>query len=270
VLEAASTCVLTFDYQDGKGETPTAPRSDHQAIAEEIVVKPLSGLECLCVCRTSILELSENEATYEHLIARSQEGIDLQVAVRAKTFRTAESDRVWSQRTVRRLREAERHGNAVVRGVRSERAARSIGWDLHDPAEPRIGSPGGPVWRLNDWVQYPRTVLQIEACWSDLDFLYFDEMRDQWYYRITQDDLQRTHLSLREFADPIYHDLTALPDFTRLLSEGANLSEPYRPSEPSSVTLPVFSGNDAVCLLCYGQSVPACVMMIARPIIISG
>ena len=62
-----------------------------------------------------------------------------------------------------------------------------------------------------------KTVDDIERLWSEDDFLYFDTLEDQWYYRITRDDLRRKQMDLRSFLRPIYQILVTMAEFNRVI-----------------------------------------------------
>lgn len=73
--------------------------------------------------------------------------------------------------------------------------------DVRNPNNPIVVSPGGPIWEINDWLSYQQSLESVGAIWTDNDFLYFDETRDLWYYRITKSDLQG-HGTLKDFLTP--------------------------------------------------------------------
>ena len=83
--------------------------------------------------------------------------------------------------------------------------------------------PGGPIFVMGDWLDYPTSIKGIEEEWKDTDYLYFDlyssyfKRDDAWYYRLTREDLNRTNTNLREFLNPVHEVLGKNPDFQFLL-----------------------------------------------------
>ena len=83
---------------------------------------------------------------------------------------------------------------------------------------------------VNDWLGYPDTLTNIETMWTSLDYLYFSETTDTWYYRLTREDLTRSKIGLNEFLMPVYKDIKQTANFdlllkgrTSLLSEISNI-----------------------------------------------
>jgi len=83
---------------------------------------------------------------------------------------------------------------------------------------PVITGPGGPAFVVRDWLTYPASVSTIEELWTAVDYLYFNETVDAWYYQLTREDLKRLNMSLREFLKPVYEILRKKSEF-RLLVE---------------------------------------------------
>lgn len=72
--------------------------------------------------------------------------------------------------------------------------------DSTDPAHPRITMPGGPVWRLTDWLNYPENIANLDKEWGEDEFLFLSEApRDKWDNRITRADLRKAKLTLEQF-----------------------------------------------------------------------
>jgi glycosyltransferase involved in cell wall biosynthesis len=109
-----------------------------------------------------------------------------------------------------------------------------------------ISDPGGPTWQINDWLAFSQSLEKVDSLWADDDYLYFDDLRDLWYYRITRQDLMRHNLTLKAFLQPIQDMLTTNADFqaiakkepevsqriTRLKSEiGERVADPKRLSD---------------------------------------
>jgi len=98
-----------------------------------------------------------------------------------------------------------------------EHSGRLRGFDVRDPKKPVLSSPGWPTFVLNDWLAYPDSLKTIERLWTDVDYLYFNEVGDAWYYRITREDLKRSGATLTEFLNPIHDALNLNADFQLLL-----------------------------------------------------
>jgi len=66
-------------------------------------------------------------------------------------------------------------------------------------------------------VSYPESVKIVEDLWTDVDYLYFNDRHDAWYYQITREDLERQKTALLEFLAPVHKVLRESPDFKLLL-----------------------------------------------------
>jgi hypothetical protein len=100
---------------------------------------------------------------------------------------------------------------------------RSRGVDLRNPRTPEVIAPGGPAFVVRDWVSYPESIKLIEELWTDLDYLYFNDRQDAWYYQITREDLARQKTTLIDFLAPIHKTLKENPDFKLLRAARAPL-----------------------------------------------
>ena len=65
--------------------------------------------------------------------------------------------------------------------------ARSRSVDVSKPNQPEIAGPGGPTFVVRDWLTYPDSIKVIADIWTDVDYLYFNDRLDSWYYQITRD-----------------------------------------------------------------------------------
>jgi hypothetical protein len=135
------------------------------------------------------------------------------------SLRTQEEDRAWQRAATKRLEEeqASEPGISPMMTFTFTHAGRGRGIDIRDPEHPKVSSPGGPTWVVNDWIGYPDSVQTIESMWKDYDYLYFDEVRDEWYYRLTREDLRKQGIDLRKFLQPLHQTLLGDPRFQHLL-----------------------------------------------------
>ena len=134
-------------------------------------------------------------------------------------LRTKEEDLVWQRLATKRLEQeqAAAPGMSALAIFTFRHAGRGPGLDVRDPRNPKISSPGGPTWVINDWIGYPASVATVESLWKDNDYLYFDEVGDEWYYRLTREDLHRQGIDLRTFLDPLHRELLAEDHFRHLM-----------------------------------------------------
>ncbi len=147
------------------------------------------------------------------------EQIQRLVSARLTQLRTEEEDRTWLINATKRLEQEQASGPGISPMVTFSfnHAGRSRGFDIRDPNHPKISSPGGPAWVINDWIRYPNSVAPIESLFKENDFLYLDESRDEWYYRVTREDLRRNGLDLHQFLDTIHAALLKDPHFQNLM-----------------------------------------------------
>jgi hypothetical protein len=146
------------------------------------------------------------------------ERIQRLVSARIVQLRTKEIDAEWRRNAVELLQKdlASKEGVSSVREFTFRHAARGPGMDVRDPGNPKISDPGGPTWQINDWLGFPESAASMEQLWTNRQFLYFDDQRDDWYYRITRSDLQRHGTPLLAFLGPIRGKLDTIPEFQRL------------------------------------------------------
>ncbi len=143
-----------------------------------------------------------------------------EMSARILQARSEKDDRNWRERTQRTLRQMSQSGKGIGDSVSFEfkHEARSRGIDVREPGRPIADLPGGPTFVLRDWLEYPGSLSVIEELWTDLDYLYFDERQDLWYYQLTREDLRRLNLTLAEFLKPMYQTLSQNPEFQSLLT----------------------------------------------------
>jgi hypothetical protein len=147
------------------------------------------------------------------------EQIQRLVSARLTHLRTEEEDHAWRINATKRLEEEQlsRPGISPMVTFSFNHAGRSRGVDIRDPKNPKISSPGGPTWVINDWIKYPDSIAPMESLFRENDFLYLDESRDEWYYRVTREDLHRQGLDLRRFLETFHATLIENPQFQDLV-----------------------------------------------------
>ena len=148
-----------------------------------------------------------------------------QLSTRIEAIRTEASDHQWSQEVTYRIRaeELQKPGTSAIRSFTYTHTFRGRAMDVRDPNNPIISGPGGPIWEINDWLTYPESVEKVGAIWTDDDYLYFDESRDLWYYRITRYDLQQQHATLKDFLEPVHQALQKDDNFKAIQSHQPEL-----------------------------------------------
>jgi hypothetical protein len=166
------------------------------------------------------------ESTEAHMAALAVKEIVIrEMSARIMEIRTEESDRAWHQKTGVLLREMSmakpKKGISdlftLAEGVTHESVGQSM--DVRDPSNPVIGGPGGPIFVVRDWLGYPEIITTIDALWKETDFLYFNQTRYDWYYRLTREDLKRIDTSLEQYLKPVFNVLKENADFKRLRTE---------------------------------------------------
>jgi hypothetical protein len=147
------------------------------------------------------------------------EQVERLVSASLSHLRTQEEDRAWQRAATKRLEEewASKPGISPLMTFNFKHAGRSPGIDMRDPKNSKVSSPGGPTWVINDWIGYPDSVPVIESMWKDNDYLYFDEVRDEWFYRLTREDLRRQGIDLSKLLQPLHEALLEDRHFQHLL-----------------------------------------------------
>jgi hypothetical protein len=60
--------------------------------------------------------------------------------------------------------------------------------------------PGGLIWQVSDWLDYPENITRLDKEWGNDEFLFLsDGGFERWNNRVTRDDLRRAHLTLEQF-----------------------------------------------------------------------
>ena len=154
------------------------------------------------------------------------ECIEREASSRIMKIRTVDGDRKWNNVTGARIRKAAeaKGGISAMASSQSTHSSRGQGIDVRDPQHPIPAAPGGPTLSLDDWANYPESVQNIEKIWGEDDYLYFDDIQDTWYYRITRADLRSEHVDLASFLRPIHEALMALPQYNEAITEGPRIA----------------------------------------------
>lgn len=151
--------------------------------------------------------------------------LERRLSVEIEAMRSEQEDRVWRQQASARLsaEDAKQPGISASRSFAFNHAGRGRVMDVRDPNNPKIAGPGGPTWQIYDWLQYPESLEKVDPIFGDDDYLYFDDTRDLWYYRITRQDLEQRKITLKEFLQPIYDDLKVNKDFNSIAEQQPKL-----------------------------------------------
>ena len=170
------------------------------------------------------------EATGTHMAALAVKEIVIrEMSSRIMGIRTEEADRAWFEKTGGILREMSEANSkkgisdrfTMGEGITHEWVGQMI--DMRDPKKPVIAGPGGPMFVIRDWLTYPEIVKTIDVLWKETDFLYFNQTRYDWYYRLTRGDLKLIDTSLEQFLKPVNDVLQENPDFKMLLTKRPTL-----------------------------------------------
>jgi hypothetical protein len=166
------------------------------------------------------------QASETHMAALDIHEIAIrEMSSRIMEIRNEKEDRAWLQKTSDALREMTMSKKGIsdrvtlVEGATHEYNSKA--WDLRDPTR---SEPGGPVFVIRDWLEYPGSIKTIEPMWKSDENLYFHSTRSEsWYYRITREDLNRNHTTLENFLTPVHETLKHNPSFQKLLTERKSL-----------------------------------------------
>jgi hypothetical protein len=130
---------------------------------------------------------------------------------RVRYIRTQEQDAAWTQHMLAALN-AELRAKPGISGIRSftmKHVGRSPALDMRSPTDPRCAQPGDIRWELQDWLTYPESAKHVEDIWDETQFLVLDDKREDWYFRITREDLRRNNIDLKTFLAPIFDTVKA-------------------------------------------------------------
>lgn len=101
-----------------------------------------------------------------------------------KKIRTEAEHKIWTERILVQAKFGERIEQRLLHNVpvSFKHAGRSPAIDNRDPQHPRIGFPDIISWQVNDWMNFPKSALDIGDGWPTNCFLGFDERNESWYY----------------------------------------------------------------------------------------
>jgi hypothetical protein len=172
--------------------------------------------------QSRLVKISEEAQRIHTAVTAVNEFIIREMSSRITQVRSDSIDRTWNQKASEIIRQLSASGKGISDSVTLfsaySHSGRSRSIDVRDPAKPVIGGPGGPTFVLGDWLTYPASISTIEQLWTDIDYLYFNETTDFWYYRLKREDLKRTNTTLTIFLKPVYEILGQNADFQLLLS----------------------------------------------------
>lgn len=201
-----------------------------QAISAEnpAVMKALPGLKRsgafeLIPLQTQrrIVKVSEDISTFHIAIDAVREIALREMSSRILKIRSKERDQIWLKKTERILREMSKSKKGISDSVTllsaMKHEARSRAIDIRNPSQPEIAGPGGPTFVVRDWITYPGSIQIIEDLWTDVDYLYFNDRLDSWYYQLTREDLRSLSTNLTDFLRPVFQILAINSDFQLLL-----------------------------------------------------
>ena len=174
----------------------------------------------------------------ERLIRVSQEAGDAHMAAsevheiviremssRIMVIRSERADREWLAKTTDALREMTMSKKGIsdrvtlIEGATHDYISKT--WDLRDPTRTE---PGGPVFVVRDWLEYPASIKTLEPIWKTDEYLHFHLSKSEsWYYRVTREDLNRNNTTLEEFLKPVHETLKQNSNFQKLLTERQSL-----------------------------------------------
>jgi len=168
-----------------------------------------------------VLKVSEDAQKVHTAVLAVNEMILREMSARITQIRSEEVDRVWRQSASQRLRDMSTSKKGISDSVifSLSHSGRSRSVDIRDPARPVVTGPGGPSFVIGDWLTYPESIITIERLWTDVDYLYFNEARDAWYYQLTREDIRRANTTLTELLKPVYKALEQSQDFRFLLKD---------------------------------------------------
>jgi hypothetical protein len=135
-------------------------------------------------------------------------------------IRSQTDDQSWKERTVATLNRDttfQALGSSYARST-MKHSGHSLEFDIRDPKALRVAGPAAVTWQIHDWLDFPNSAAEIRQSWIDQMFLEFDPKLETWQYRITQEDLTRSHVSLQEFLQPIFLELQNDSDFEHVVA----------------------------------------------------
>lgn len=170
-----------------------------------------------------LVKISEDASTIYSAINSVREIAIREMSAQIIKIRTEQGDRIWQMKAESALREMSKSKKGFADTVnllsRMNHEARSRSIDVSRPNQPQIAGPGGPTFVVRDWLTYPESIRTIEELWTEVDYLYFNDRIDSWYYQITRDDLKQQNTTLDDFLRPVFSILSENSDFQLLLKQ---------------------------------------------------
>jgi hypothetical protein len=168
-----------------------------------------------------IVKMSEDVSTIQLAITAVRDIALREMSVRILKIRNEQKDRAWRNKAESVLREMSQSkagfSDTATLFSKMNHEARSRSVDVSKPNQPEIAGPGGPTFVVRDWLTYPDSIKVIEDLWTDVDYLYFNDRLDSWYYQITKEDLRQQNTNLEDFLKPVFSTLNQNSDFQLLL-----------------------------------------------------
>ncbi len=170
--------------------------------------------------RNKVIATYKEANDVQSSITSITELVQRHISVRIAKLRTAQLDQKWRLQATKRLEGlAKQQGWSPIRSQTFHHAGRGIVWDVRDVNNPKVAGPGGPTWQLKDWAGYPDSITDIEPYWTENEYIFFDDTLENWYYKITQDDLKRNGITLADFLRPTYEALAQQQEFKRYVAD---------------------------------------------------
>lgn len=169
-------------------------------LAQEVVAPPTELIDRTPEgLRTKLAPFYADGRRFFALANAVHEVLVPEVSARVLQLRTEAIDSAWRERTIAAFRQATRSQKGVpdtiyaLAGTNHEYIGRGFDSNLHPV------SPGGPVLVLRDWLEFPDSLMKVQALWTDLDYLYLNPRVERWCYQITREDLDRANVDLLRF-----------------------------------------------------------------------
>jgi hypothetical protein len=168
--------------------------------------------------RRRVAALSPRTASFFVAVQDVRESAVRAVSARILELRSARGDSEWRERSTASLREQQRGKgmpDSIIALPAVNHEYRGRTFDSHL----QLAGPGGPVFVVRDWLEFPRSIEVVEGLWTELDLLYFNDRLESWFYEITREDLRKRGFSLVQFLAPIHEELRTSRPFEHLVRE---------------------------------------------------
>ncbi len=173
--------------------------------------------------KATLLRISQDVSEVQAAITAVRDLVLREMSARILQIRTKEQDEAWRNKaeTILRAQSKSQKGfsDTVTLLSKMNHEARSRSMDLRNPNHPELAGPGGPTFVVRDWLTYPESIKTIEDLWTEVDYLYFNDQIDSWFYQITREDLEQQKVTLEDFLRPVFSTLSQNPDFQLLLKQ---------------------------------------------------